>query len=168
VIVTADLHQPIRLERLVYAKGFLYDTAIYQCAYLKDENTHGKVSVFASGRTISVGAKSYRSAREDLAYCLKRLVCLGLIHRTRLETKIRNIVATADLRRPVKLETIAFKIGHVMYEPEQFPSAVYYDPELEGASILIFASGKLVLAGLRNTSALRTARSVVARLSSQI
>lgn len=168
VIATADLRQQVGLERLVCVEGFLYDKAIYQCAYLKDENTHGKISIFASGRMISVGTKSYRSARHDLTYCMERLVGLGLIHRTKFEPKLQNIVAVADLGRRVRLEAMASKMGHVIYEPEQFPSAIYYDPELQGASILIFASGKLVFAGLKSSSAFNAARKVLAQLASRL
>jgi TATA-box binding protein (TBP) (component of TFIID and TFIIIB) len=62
VVATAELKQFVDLSRLVYVKGFLYDTAIYRCAYLKDNRTKAKVSIFSTGRMISVGTKSYEDA----------------------------------------------------------------------------------------------------------
>jgi TATA-box binding protein (TBP) (component of TFIID and TFIIIB) len=44
----------------------LYDFEIYPCAYVKTLEMHSKVSVFATGKLISVGAKIERHAAEDL------------------------------------------------------------------------------------------------------
>ncbi len=52
-----------------------------------------------------------------------------------------------------------------MYEPEQFPGAIYYAEELEGASILIFANGNVVLAGLRREELLEVGKHVLVKLA---
>jgi len=56
-VATSDLGQFIDLERLTGAEGFLYDRAVYNCAYFKDEKTRAKVSIFTTGKMISVGTK---------------------------------------------------------------------------------------------------------------
>jgi TATA-box binding protein (TBP) (component of TFIID and TFIIIB) len=56
VVATADLKQSVDLERLASADGFLYDQAIYPCAYLRDEKTRVKVSIFATGKMTCAGA----------------------------------------------------------------------------------------------------------------
>src|SRR6266581_3539043 len=55
VAATAELNQFINLGLLVSVEGFVYNPDVYRCAYLKDENTRGKVSIFVSGKMISVG-----------------------------------------------------------------------------------------------------------------
>ena len=52
MIATAELGQFVSLERLVYVLGFLYDTAIYKCAYLRDNRTRAKISIFSTGKMI--------------------------------------------------------------------------------------------------------------------
>ena len=144
--------------------GFLYDTAIYRCAYLKDHKTRGKVSIFSTGKMISVGSKSFDDAKRDLKYASRRLAKLGLISPTRIKVKLQNIVATGDIGQKMDIERLSLKLPNIIYEPEQFPGAIYYAKELEGASILIFASGKVVIAGLRNEHLLEVARGVLAKL----
>ena len=168
VVATAELKQFVNLEKLVHVSGFLYDTAIYQCAYLKDRNTRAKVSIFATGKMISVGAKSFEAAKHDLNYAMKRLAKLGLISRTRIKVKLQNVVATGELGHGVDIENFASKLPSVIYEPEQFPGAIYYAKELEGASILIFANGKVVFAGLKSLEMLEVGKHVLLDLAQLI
>jgi transcription initiation factor TFIID TATA-box-binding protein len=164
VVATAEASQFINLEELVYVSGFLYDTAIYRCAYLKDKKTKAKVSIFSTGKMIALGSKSYDDAKHDLNYAAKRLVKLGLISPARINVRLQNIVATGDIGHSVDIEKLSAKLPNVIYEPEQFPGAIYYARELEGASILIFASGKVAIAGLRDEHLLEVARGVLAKL----
>ena len=114
---------------------------------------------------ISIGAKSFEAAKHDLNYAARRLAGLGLISRTRIKVKLQNIVAIADIGQSVNLESIASRLPHVIYEPEQFPGAIYYSKELEGASILIFANGKVVFAGLKSLKMLEVGKRVLVELA---
>jgi len=114
---------------------------------------------------ICVGARSYDDAKHDLAYAARRLVQLGLIKQTRITPKLRNIVATAELGNAVDIENLTKKLPTVIYEPEQFPGAIYYAKELEGASILIFANGKVVFAGLKRPELLDVGKKVLVDLA---
>lgn len=164
VVATAELGQLVDLEKLVGVKGFLYDEAIYHCAYLKDENTRAKVSIFGSGKMICVGAKSLWAATRDLNYAARRLTKLRLISTRRITPQLQNIVATANLGRAIDIERLARKLPHIIYEPEQFPGAIFYADELQGASILIFSNGKVVLAGLRRREMLKVGQRVLRKL----
>ena len=164
VVATAELRQLVDLDKLIFVQGFLYDTAIYKCAYLKDERTNAKVSIFSTGKMISVGSNSFQHAKHDLKYATKRLIELQLILPTRINAHLQNIVATGDIGRSVDIERLSTRLSNTIYEPEQFPGAIYYATELEGASILIFATGKVVVAGLRKEQLLEVARRVLANL----
>ncbi len=107
VVVTAELRQVIDLTKLIFVQGFLYDTAIYKCAYLKDERTNAKVSIFSSGKMISIGSKSFRAAKHDLSYATKRLAELGLISPTKIRVKLRNIVVTGEIGKPIDIEKLS-------------------------------------------------------------
>jgi len=156
----------VNLEKLVGLEGFRYDPAAYRCAYLKDSGTKGKVSIFATGRMICVGSKSLDDAKLDLQYAANKLTDLGLITRPKtIVPKLRNIVATGELGRAIDIERLASKLPNVLYEPEQFSGAIYHAEELEGGSVLIFASGKVVFAGLKSLELLQVARHTLEKLA---
>ena len=75
------------------------------------------------------------------------------------------MVLTGDLGYPLNFERLVSFLPNVIYEPEQFLGAIYYARELDGASFLIFASGKVVLAGLKKEEQLNKGRRVVAQLA---
>ena len=63
--------------------------------------------------------------------------------------KIENVVASASLNVPIKLEKLVSNLDNVEYEPEQFPGRVLRlkDPK---AAALIFSSGKVVCTGAKS------------------
>jgi transcription initiation factor TFIID TATA-box-binding protein len=70
--------------------------------------------------------------------------------------KVENVVASASLGIPVKLEKLVSKLDGVEYEPEQFPGLVMHlnDPK---AAALIFSSGKVVCTGAKSPTDARLA-----------
>jgi transcription initiation factor TFIID TATA-box-binding protein len=60
-----------------------------------------------------------------------------------LRIKIENVVASASLNVPIKLEKIVSNLDSVEYEPEQFPGLVYRmdNPRV---TFLLFGSGKII------------------------
>ena len=124
----------------------------------------GKVSVFSNGKLISVGTKSEREARSDILIACKVLAEGGIKIPRRLKVKLQNIVATGEVGKPIDIERLASRLPNVLYEPEQFPGAIFYAEELEGASVLVFASGKVVFAGLKSPQLLEVARGVLGKL----
>jgi transcription initiation factor TFIID TATA-box-binding protein len=63
--------------------------------------------------------------------------------------KIENVVASASLNVPIKLEKLVANLDGIEYEPEQFPGLVMRlkDPK---AAALIFSSGKIVCTGAKS------------------
>ena len=123
-------------------------------AYFKSEAMQGKVMIFPSGKMISVGTRNMEETIRELNLVANALKS-GLT-----EPKIRNIVATANLGFGVDLEEISLmgEIG-VIYEPEQFPGAIIKITlgEDKMATILLFASGKLVCVGLKTIEDIKEA-----------
>jgi len=118
---------------------------------------HSKVSVFSSGKMISVGTKGERHAKEDLRFVADYLAQAGLVKSVKLVIRLQNFVASIDLGRPIRLPEMASQIPHMIYEPEQFPGAMYHPSDPIGVSILIFASGKAVIAGAKDMHKLKLA-----------
>ena len=149
VIATANLNQPINLEQVGKLDNVLYDVNIYFCAYFRDIQMNCKVSVFKTGKMISIGTKTPEQAVYDLEYVTEKLVQARLIKPVKIKTKVQNIVATTDFGVPINLERISQTIKSVIYEPDQFTGAIWR-PKNFNATILIFASGKLVIVGVKS------------------
>lgn len=161
MVATAALNQPVDLERLptLFPRIVFYDPTAYQPpapAYFKSKDMEGKVSIFPSGKMISVGTRSKEKAGQELILVANRLK-KARVAELKTEPKIENIVFTADLGFKPDLEKISNVKGRkVVYEPEQFPGAIIrlsfpQDNDNIRATILLFASGKIVCVGLKKS-----------------
>ena len=65
--------------------------------------------------------------------------------------KIENVVASASLNVPIKLEKLVANLDGIEYEPEQFPGLVMRLKNPKAAA-LIFSSGKIVCTGAKSPS----------------
>jgi len=155
LVATASLNQPVDLYEAAKVKHTIFDQEIYggRVAYLKTPSMHGKVTIFPSGKLISVSTKSPTQAQEDLQTTADLLSEHGLIKPAKIKAEIRNIVAVFTLPEPPNLEEIAQK-HHDIYEPDQFP-AVIMKQKSPKATIFFFNSEKTVIAGVKNVNELK-------------
>jgi len=99
---------------------------------------------------VCTGAKSEKEAGRAIRKVVRELKREGIIITGKPEIKTQNIVASIDLGMPIDIEEGIYAISclgkQVMYEPGQFPGAIYRmeDPK---CVFLIFATGKLVCVG---------------------
>jgi len=105
--------------------------------------------IFSNGKMVCTGAKSEKLARRAVRKVVRELRKEGFIIPGNTEIAIQNMVATAHLGSKADLETAADVLDNILYEPEQFPGAVYRmgDPKVV---ILIFTTGNIVITGARN------------------
>ena len=117
--------------------------------------------IFSSGNIVITGAKS----KEELNKVAEILV--DLLRRANVdidkppEIQLQNIVASADLGKPINLELVAM-LGreNVHYEPEIFPGAVY---KLQKPKVvmLLFRSGRIVCTGAKSEEMVSEALEVI-------
>jgi TATA-box binding protein (TBP) (component of TFIID and TFIIIB) len=110
----------------------------------------GKVTIFTSGKLISVGTRSETDASEELRQTERFLVRKGFIKSVHVNVTVRNIVAKVDFEMPINLEELASKFT-LIYEPEQFPAGILRISEPARATLLLFASGRAIIAGLKSS-----------------
>jgi len=67
----------------------------------------------------------------------------------KFKIKIENVVASASLGVPIKLEKLVANLDGVEYEPEQFPGLVMRLKNPKAAA-LVFSSGKVVCTGAKS------------------
>jgi transcription initiation factor TFIID TATA-box-binding protein len=139
----------VEITRFIKYSWGRYDHQYYggRCGYIKKDKIRGRVTIFPSGKMISTGGKSIRESVEQLVHAMNILASEKFIEITKLEPKIQNIVATADLGGKIDLNRMALTLTKFTLEPEQFPGAIYRSPH--GPTCLIFASGKIVMAGAK-------------------
>jgi TATA-box binding protein (TBP) (component of TFIID and TFIIIB) len=94
---------------------------------------------------------SEKEAQNELQLAKKFLVKKKLIEPIRLQPKTQNIVAMVEMERDVNLEEPAKKC-RMIYEPERFPSRILRINNPYRATLLVFASGKIIIAGLKNSN----------------
>merc|ERR1712129_138544 len=102
--------------------------------------------IFGTGKVMVTGAKSEEKARKAARKYARILQKLDFPAQFR-GFAIHNVVCSADLGFPVRLEGLARRFPTCSsYEPELFPGLIYrlQDPKI---TILVFVSGKIVLTG---------------------
>ena len=155
VVCTADLKQSIDIASFNEYKHLSSNLELYRCGYVKDDVMIGRVTVFASGKLISVGTKSIEQAISELKKASKILQNYGLSKAKKITPIVRNIVAHCVLENSVHLEKLARTLPRSMYEPEQFPGIIF---RIQGSvAALIFASGSVVLVGSKSYEELNSA-----------
>jgi transcription initiation factor TFIID TATA-box-binding protein len=155
VITTADLKQPVdavRLNQFSWGRYDLVGNYNGKVGYVKDDKMQGRVSVFLSGKMISTGAKSVLQSVQQLEHTMDLLIIGNFIKRQQLEPKVHNIVAVMDIPGKLDMNQLSQKLSRMIYEPDQFPAAIYKTDE--GPTCLIFASGKIVIAGAKSEAQL--------------
>lgn len=107
--------------------------------------------IFYSGRMVCTGAKSEREARKAILKVTKELKNGGIIITGKPEITIHNVVASGSLGGSIDLEELCERAhvgGNLMYEPEQFPGAMF---RMDNPKVvfLIFSTGKIVCVGAK-------------------
>ena len=112
--------------------------------------------IFRTGKMVCTGAKSEKQAYSAVRKVVRELKKADIIVIGELDMYITNMVASAELVGDIDLEVAAQVLDDIMYEPEQFPGAIY---RMEGTKVvtLLFSTGKTVLVGARSEGELREA-----------
>jgi transcription initiation factor TFIID TATA-box-binding protein len=111
--------------------------------------------VFLSGKMISTGAKSVQGSVIQLEKTMNLLANDGFVKKVKLIPKIQNIVATLNIGSRIDIHEVVTHIPKIIFEPDQFPGAILRTRE--GPVCLLFASGKIVIAGSKSEHDIRNA-----------
>lgn len=100
------------------------------------------------GRVSIVRATTPEEIERGVEEFMSELQKLG-IERDYSNIQIENVVGTANVEEDLDLNTVTIALGleNAEYEPEQFPGVIYRITE--GAVVLIFSSGKIVITKAR-------------------
>ncbi len=97
------------------------------------------------------GAKSERDAKRAVASVTRKLRKGGVLITEKPEVRIENVVASGSLGKRIDIEEVCRQtiMGRsVMYEPDQFPGAIYR-MKSPYVVFLLFSSGEVVCVGAK-------------------
>jgi len=155
VVASAKLKHGIDLNAIVKAfPNVEYRPQTFPGLPFKLDKPKSCTLIFSSGSMVCTGTKSEKEAKRAVLKVITELKKAGIIMTSgRPDFAVQNIVASIDLG-DVSIDVeeaihAAHNLGQsVMYEPEQFPGAIYRmkDPKVV---FLIFSTGKLVCVGAK-------------------
>mmetsp|Transcript_16615 Transcript_16615/g.40057 ORF Transcript_16615/g.40057 Transcript_16615/m.40057 type:complete len:244 (-) Transcript_16615:335-1066(-) len=150
VVSTVSLGVQLDLKRIALkARNAEYNPRRFAAVIMRIRDPKTTALIFSSGKMVITGAKSEESSKIACKKYARIIQRLGYGHAKFLDFKIQNIVASCDIRFPIRLESLAHAHSQFCsYEPELFPGLIYrmITPKVV---LLIFVSGKLVLTGAK-------------------
>lgn len=151
VVATATLGQRVDLNELGRCPQIIHDPNIYggRVAYFRSPKFAGEVTIFSSGKMISVGSKSEAEAFRALDFAKEYLIKKGFVKQAILLKKTQNIVLLVDFGQGINLEELV-QDHKIVYEPEQFPAGILRMEEYSHVTALVYSSGKVVIAGIKS------------------
>jgi transcription initiation factor TFIID TATA-box-binding protein len=149
IVASVSLNQKIDLQKIVakFPKTE-YNPSVFPGLVFRLKKPKTATLIFGTGKMVCTGAKSEKESRRAVEKVVRELRSEGIQINDKPVVHIQNIVASAALGGEIDLESLVYKLDRIMYEPEQFPGAVYRmgDPQVV---FLIFSAGKLVCVGAK-------------------
>lgn len=149
IVATVNLATKLDLKQIALtARNAEYNPKRFAAVIMRIREPKTTALIFASGKMVVTGAKSEADARLAARKYARIVQKLGAEAKF-LDFKIQNVVASTDVKFPIRLEGLAFSHGmFCSYEPELFPGLIYRMVEPK-VVLLIFVSGKVVLTGAK-------------------
>ena len=142
-----------------------YNPSRINAVIMRIKNPKSAALIFNTGVIICLGAKNEEDSRKSAKIFAHNIKNLGYENVKFKNFKLINIVATCDLKFPIKLTKLSLKLGAMpnkiqsdkdkktnkqscFYNPEIFPGLIYHmrAPEI---TLLIFKSGKMNFVGAK-------------------
>jgi len=152
VVASAAFNHSVDLDAVVKAFPHVeYRPEVFPGLAFRLKRPKTCTLIFTTGKMVCTGAKSEREAKRAIRKVARELKKAGMIIIGKPEITIQNIVASGSLGSPIDLEELCMQFhvgGSLMYEPEQFPGAIY---RMDSPSVvfLIFSNGKIVCVGAK-------------------
>ncbi|GAB1861483.1 TATA-box-binding protein [Camponotus japonicus] len=167
VVSTANLGTELKLNYInIRTRNSEYNPARFTGLIMRIRNPRATALIFSSGKLVCTGAKSENDSFLAAKKFARIIQKLGFPVKFMSDSfKVQNIVATCDVKFPIKLENLYREHSQLCsYEPELYPGLIYrvYIPIKNSTLIskvvlLIFVNGKVVLTGAKNIDELRNA-----------
>ncbi len=144
VVVTTQLAQNFNLlDVLKKVPGSVYEPGNFPALRLK--KYEAGFLLYSSGKIVCTGSKSTDDATTKVHQLQDELKKYGIATTAKPRIYVRNIVASIDLKRELKLHELACLMEESEYNPEYFPGMKV---QFGNTRLLVFRTGKAILPGL--------------------
>ncbi|XP_050298904.1 uncharacterized protein LOC126737872 [Anthonomus grandis grandis] len=148
-VATVDLHTILDLTKInARTRNSEYNPMRFHGVIMRIREPRSTALIFRSGKIVCTGARNEHDALLASKKFARIIQKLGFNIKF-ANFKIQNLVASCDLRFPIKLENLNHMHGQFSsYEPELFPGLIYrmIKPRIV---LLIFVNGKIVFTGAK-------------------
>jgi transcription initiation factor TFIID TATA-box-binding protein len=159
IVASADFGVQFDLFKIsTQVRNSEYNPRRFQAVILRIQEPRATALVFKTGKINVIGCRREEDA-ERAARKFGRIVLLAGYQMKMKSFVISNLVATISCNFPVDLAMITNHPGHrqlAKYQPEVFAGVIYKIPDPR-VTLLIFASGKIVMTGAKNREMLQSA-----------
>ena len=140
IVSTCDLECTLHLREIALrARNAEYNPKRFAAVIMRIKQPKTTALIFASGKMVCTGARSEEDSRIASRQYAKIIMKLGYPVKFS-KFKIQNIVASCDVKFPIRLEGLASKyLKFCSYEPEMFPGLIFH-----------MVNPKIVLTGAKN------------------
>ncbi|XP_058818681.1 TBP-related factor [Topomyia yanbarensis] len=149
-VATVSLGCELNLQTINFrTRNSEYNPSRFHGVVMRIRDPRCTALVFRSGKIVCTGARNESDANLAARKFARIIQKIGYNVRF-LEFKVQNLVATVDLRFPIRLENLNQVHGQFSsYEPELFPGLIYrmVKPRVV---LLIFVNGKIVFTGAKS------------------
>eukprot|EP00727_Mastigamoeba_balamuthi_P014088 m51a1_g9301 putative rna polymerase i and iii transcription factor complex component (325) ;mRNA; r:64249-65659 len=150
IVSTVNLNVELDLKEIALkARNAEYNPKRFAAVVMRIREPKTTALIFRSGKMVCTGAKTEDSSKLAAKKYARIIQKLGYTSAKFIDFKVQNIVASCDLKFPIRLEALATSQPQwCKYEPEIFPGLVFrvMNPKVV---LLIFVSGKIVLTGAK-------------------
>ena len=150
IVSTANLKCVLDLREIALkAKNAEYNPKKFAAVIMRIKEPKTTALIFSSGKMVCTGARTEEESKQASRTYAKIILKIGFPAKFS-EFKVQNIVASCDVKFPIRLEGMANTfLKFCSYEPEMFPGLIFHmlEPKIV---FLIFVSGKIVLTGAKN------------------
>eukprot|EP01029_Cantina_marsupialis_P029025 TRINITY_DN778428_c0_g1_i1.p1 TRINITY_DN778428_c0_g1~~TRINITY_DN778428_c0_g1_i1.p1 ORF type:complete len:212 (-),score=38.96 TRINITY_DN778428_c0_g1_i1:88-723(-) len=156
IVATAKVGCQLDCRRIATtAKNAEYNPKKFPGTVMRFRDLRTTVLCFSSGKLVINGAKSEHQALTTAKKAVAVFRKIGFKDARKLHMfTIQNIMATCDVRFPIRLEQLQEQtMEHSTYEPELHPGLQYrmIDPKVV---LMIYVSGKIVFTGAKSRTAI--------------
>lgn len=150
VVVTAQIADSLNLlDMTMKVPGAIYEPGKFPALRMKRDNA--SFLLYSSGKIVCIGTKSPEEASKKIEDLRTELAKYN-IKTTKPIVHVRNIVASVDLQRELKLHELAYSMEESEYNPEYFPAMKINTATgtAKGTRILLFRTGKAIMPGMKS------------------
>jgi transcription initiation factor TFIID TATA-box-binding protein len=152
IVATVKLSKPLDLSRMAECiKGTEMSSGGVKWLKMRLAPENRYVAFYKSGKFLITGVTSLDEVETVSNRVLQILRQTGF-DLSKEKATVHNVVMMDTVQLRASLEKVLRYLGSskASYEPEQFPGLLYKD---QGASFLLFSSGKFIITGVRELEA---------------